>query len=141
MLPDLSVLWIVGLVLLLAVILDRLMFRPLMGVMKAREDAAASARKLADRAADEARAATREFERRTAEARGEVYRQMDEMRRVALAERAALVEDTRREADKVLADARAQLDQDVAAARGRLDAEADVLGAEAASRILGRSVS
>jgi len=83
LLPDLSVLWVVFFVLLLALILDRLFFRPLLGVIKQRESAAASAKALADQAAAEARRATEEFDRQTSAARTEVYKQMDEMRRAA----------------------------------------------------------
>lgn len=141
MLPDWSVLWIIVLLIVLSVTLDRLVFRPVLKVIKQREDAAVSARHLAEKAADEARKATDEFDRKTSDARAEVYRQMEEMRRTALADRAALIDDTRREADKTLADARAALDRDVKDARARLDADADALAADAAARILGRRAS
>ena len=141
MLPDLSVFWVVFFVLLLALILDRLFFRPLLGVIKQRESAAASAKSLADQAAAEARRATEEFDRQTTAARAEVYKQMDDMRRAAMEDRAALVDATRKEADSALAQARADLKRDVDDARARLDNDAEALAAEAASRILGRRVS
>ena len=141
MLPDLSVLWVIILILVLAAILDRLVFRPVLKVIKQREDAVTSARALAERAGEEARNATAEFERKTREARTEIYQQMDEMRRAGLAERAALVETTRREAEQTLATARAELARDVAAARAELDADATALANAAADRILGRRVS
>lgn len=141
MLPDLSVFWVVFFVLLLTFILDRLFFRPLLAIIKQREDAVGSAKALADKAAAEARRATDEFDRQTAIARAEVYRQMDEMRRAALDDRAALVDATRKEAEALLAQARADLARDVAAARARLDTDADALAADAASQILGRRVS
>lgn len=141
MLPDLSVFWVVFFVLLLTLILDRLFFRPLLAIIKQREDAVGSAKALADQAAAEARRATEEFDRQTASARADVYRQMDEMRRAALEDRAALVDATRKEAEATLAKARADLAADVADARARLDKDADALAAEAASQILGRRVS
>lgn len=141
MLPDLSVFWVVFFVLLLALILDRLFFRPLLGAIKQREGAAASAKALADQAAAEARRATEEFDRQTTVARTEVYKQMDEMRRAAMEDRASLVDATRKEADAALAQARADLTRDVNEARARLDADAETLATEAASRILGRRVS
>lgn len=64
MLPDLSVFWVVGLVLALAVILNRLVFEPILQVIKKREDAVTAARVLADQAAAEARAAAEESERK-----------------------------------------------------------------------------
>ena len=141
MLPDLSVLWVVFFVLLLALILDRLFFRPLLGAIRQRESRAASAKALADQAAAEARRATEEFDRQTSAARAEVYKQMDDMRRAAMDDRAALVDTARKEADAALAQARADLARDVETARARLDKDADALAAEAASRILGRRVS
>ena len=79
-----------------------------------------------------------EFERKTAAARAEVYRQIDEMRRAGLEERTALLEATRQDAEQTLAEARAQLHRDVEDARARLDQDAEALAADAASRILGR---
>ena len=141
MLPDLSVFWVVGLLLVLAVILDRLVFRPVLKVIKQREDAATSARTLAEQAAEEARRASEEFEKKTQLARAEVYRQMDDMRRGALADRTALIEETRKEAETALAQARSDLARDVATARARLDQDADALATDAAARILGRQPS
>ena len=141
MLPDLSVFWVVLFVLLLTLILDRLFFRPLLAIIKQREDAVGSAKALADQAAAEARRATEEFDRQTATARAEVYKQMDEMRRAAMEDRAALVDVTRKEAEAALAKARAELASDVADARARLDKDAEALASDAASKILGRRVS
>jgi F-type H+-transporting ATPase subunit b len=141
MLPDLTVLWIIAFVLILAFALNRLLFQPVLKVIEQREQAASSARTLAERAAAEARQATEEFDRRTAAARADIYKQMDEMRRTALEERTALVEATRKEAAERLADAPAQLERDVDEARSRLDAEAEQLAAQAEARILGRRAS
>jgi F-type H+-transporting ATPase subunit b len=137
-LPDLSVLWVIFFVLLLTVILDRLLFKPILRVIAEREKAINSARELAERSAAEARNATVEFERKTADARGEIYRQMDEMRHAALAERAEIVASTRAEAEAEIAAASAQLQAEVEKARRTLSAEADALGTAAADRILGR---
>lgn len=141
MLPDLSVFWVVFFVLLLTLILDRLFFRPLLGIIKQRENAVNSAKALADQAAAEARRATEEFDRQTSTARAEVYRQMDEMRRAAMDDRAALVDATRKETEAALAKARVELARDVDDARARLDKDAEALAADAASQILGRRVS
>ena len=141
MLPDLSVFWVIFFVLLLTVILDRLLFKPILRVIKQREDAIRSARELAERSATEARAAAEEFERKTSAARADIYRQMDEMRRAALAERTEILTRTRAEAEAEIAAAGARLDQDAAEARRRLEADAELLGAAAAERILGRKAS
>ena len=99
MFPDLSVFWVIFFVLVLTILLDRLLFRPLQGVMRQRAEATQSARELAERSATEARAATEEFERKTAAARAEIYRQMDEMRKTAMAERTEILTRTRAEAE------------------------------------------
>jgi F-type H+-transporting ATPase subunit b len=140
-LPDLSVLWVIFFVLLLTVILDRLLFKPILRVIEERERAIKSARELAERSATEAKAATAEFERKTAEARGEIYRQMDEMRRAALAERSEILTRTRAEAEAEVAAAAATLQSETEEAKRRLSADADALGAAAAERILGRRAS
>jgi F0F1-type ATP synthase membrane subunit b/b' len=56
-LPDLSVFWVIFFVMLLTVIIDRLLLRPVMRVMNERERATRSARELAERSANQARAA------------------------------------------------------------------------------------
>ena len=139
--PDLSVLWVIFFVLVLTILLDRLLFRPLQGVMQQRAEATRSARQLAERSATEARAATEEFERKTAAARAEIYRQMDEMRKTALAERSEILTRTRAEAEAEIAAASAQLQAETEEARRRLAADAEALGAAAAERILGRRAS
>lgn len=141
MLPDLSVLWVIFFLLVLTIVLDRLLFRPIQRVIKQREEAARSARELAERSAREAAAATAEFERKTSAARAEVYRQMDEVRRTALEARAQILTQTRAEADQQVAAAAAQLAADAEDAKRRLSVEAETLGAAAAERILGRKAS
>jgi F-type H+-transporting ATPase subunit b len=140
-LPDLSVIWVIFFVLLLTVILERLLFKPLVRVMEERQRAIRSARELAERSASEARAAAAEFDRKTAEARAELYRQMDDMRRTAMDERAAIMSQTRSAAEAEIAAAAARLQAEADQARQRLSAEADSLGAAIAERILGRKAS
>ncbi len=141
MIPNLSVLWVIFFVLLLTAILDRLLFRPLLRTIAQRETAIRSARELAERSANEARAATVEFEQRTSVARAEIYKQMDEMRRAAMAERADILAATRAEAEAGIAAASATLQAEAEEARKRLTADADALGQAAAERILGRRAS
>lgn len=141
MLPDLSVIWVIFSVLLLTVVLERLLFKPVLRVMAERARAIDSARELAERSATEARLATAEFERKTSDARAELYKQMDEMRRTAMAERAEILARTRAEAEAEIAAASAKLTADADAARRKLAADADALGAAIADRILGRKAS
>jgi F-type H+-transporting ATPase subunit b len=139
--PNLSVFVVIFFVLLLTIVIDRLLFKPVLRTIAQREDAIRSARELADRSAGEARAATAEFERKTTAARAEIYRQMDDVRRAALAERAEILASTRAEAEAGIAEASARLQAEVEEARRRLAADAEVLGQAAAERILGRRAS
>lgn len=141
MLPDLSVFWVIFFVLLLTALLNRLLFKPVLRVMEERERAIRSARELADRSANDARLASAEFEKKTAEARADLYRQMDEMRRAAMNERVDIMTRTRAEAESAIAAATAKLTAEAEEARRRLGAEADALGAAVAERILGRKTS
>lgn len=139
MLPDLSVVWVIGAILLLAVILDRWLFKPVLRVMRERETAVQSAMQMAEDAAAKARAATAEFDARMGAARTDLYKQLDERRKAGEAYRAELMAKTQDEVGRTLADARAQLDTQVAAARETLERDADQLGREIADKVLGRS--
>lgn len=141
MLPDLSVLWVIFFLLVLTIVLDRLLFRPIQRVIQQREEAARSARELAERSAREAAAATAEFDRKTSAARAEVYRQMDDVRRTALEARAQILAQTRAEAEQQVAAAAAQLAADAEEAKRLLSTDAEALGGAAAERILGRKAS
>ena len=141
MLPDLSVVWVIFFVLLLTFVLNRLLFKPLLRVIEERQRAVTSARELAERSAHEATRATAEFDRKTGEARSELYRQMDEMRRTALDERAAIMNRTRAEAESEIAAASAKLQAEAEDAQRRLSTDAEALGAAVAERILGRKAS
>ena len=141
MLPNLSVLWVIFFILVLTFVVDRLLLKPVLGVIRRREDAIESARELARRSATEAQAATAEFERKTGAARAEMYREMDEMRRAALGRRAEIVAQTRTDAEAQVAEAITRLDAEAAEARRRLEIDAQALGAAAAEKILGRKAS
>jgi F-type H+-transporting ATPase subunit b len=141
MLPNLSVLWVIFFILVLTFVVDRLLLKPVLGVIRRREEAIESARALARRSATEAQAAAEEFDRKTAVARAEMYREMDEMRRVALGRRAEILALTRTEAEAQVAEALKRLDVEAAEARRKLEIDAQALGAAAAERILGRKAS
>jgi F-type H+-transporting ATPase subunit b len=139
--PDLSVAWVIFFVLLLTVIVDRLLLRPVLRVVAAREGAIRSARELAERSANDARAAAAEFDQKTTAARADIYKQMDEMRRAANAERAEAMARTRAEAEAEIAAASSRLKAETEDARRKLESDADALGGVVAERILGRKVS
>ena len=141
MLPDLSVVWVIGFVLVLSILLDRLLLRPVTRIMKAREGAIGSARELAETSRTRAQAAMDEFDAKTRAARAEVYRQMEENRRSALATRAELVAATRREVERSMGEATVRLQTQATAARTQLERDADVLATTIVERVLGRKAS
>jgi F-type H+-transporting ATPase subunit b len=139
LLPDLSVVWVILAVLLLAVFLDRVLFKPLLRVMRERETAVASAIQEAEQATARAESATAEFDAKVASARADLYKQLDDRRKSAEGYRQELVVKTKAEIDAQLADARAQIDAQAAQARAGLNREAEQLGREIADKVLGRS--
>jgi F-type H+-transporting ATPase subunit b len=141
LIPDLSVVWVIALVLILSILLDRLLLRPLTRVMREREGAIRSARELAESSRTRAQAATEEFDARTRAARNDVYKQMEEKRRAALERRANLVAATRREIEQTVHDATDRLRAQTAAAWQQIDRDADTLAATIVERVLGRKAS
>ena len=141
MIPDLSVAWVIVFVLVLSVVLDRLLLRPVMRVMNEREGAIRSARELAESSHARAQSAADEFEAKTRAARAEIYRQMDEKRRAALDRRAEIVANTRREVERSIADASGRVRAQAAAARAQIDRDADTLATIIVERVLGRKAS
>lgn len=138
MLPDLSVIFVLFAVILLAVVLDRVLFRPLLRVMRERADAVSSAITLAENATAKAESATAEFDAKVTAARTDLYKQMDERRKAADGYRADLMARTKSEVDAQLAAARATLQAEADKARATLDKDAEALGQQIAAKVLGR---
>ena len=139
MIPDLSVLWVIALLMLCVFVLNTLIFKPILHVIESRTGAVRDARELATSAAQKAAQATEQFDRTLGAARAEVYKQMDDARRTALDKRAAIMADTKREADAALSDATSRLTSQASAARAALESEANHLAGEIVNRVLGRT--
>ena len=115
MIPDLSVLWVILLVLALTFIVQRFLFGPLLRVMHERESATAKAQALAAEAGRRAATATADYDAQLWVARNEVYQQMETVRR--------------------------SLDASVAAARSALATDAEAISQAIVDRVLERRVS
>jgi len=137
-LPNLSVIFVIIAVVLLAIVLDRVLFKPLLRVMHQRDAAIKSAMQAAESAAAKAQAASAEFDANVTAARADLYKQMDERRKAAEAYRKELVAQTKADVDAQLAGAKAELDAQAAKARATLEAEAEELGKDIAAKVLGR---
>ena len=141
MIPNLTTVWVIGIVLVLSIVVDRLLLRPVTSIMKDRESAIGSARELAERSRARAQASTDDFESKTRAARADVYRRMEENRRAALATGAALVAETRYEVEQSMLEASRRLRTQTDVARARLESDADNLARTIVERVLGRTPS
>lgn len=139
MIPDLSVLWVIALLMICVFVVNTLIFKPILHVSESRTRAVRDARELAASAALKATEASQQFDRTMTTARAEVYKQMDDARRAALDKRAAVLAETKREAESALSEATARLTTQAAAARAALESEANTLAGEIVNRVLGRT--
>lgn len=141
MLPDQTVVLVIAIVLLLATILNQLLFKPLMKVMNERRSRVADALALASESSAKATAAQAEATARIQAAGTEVYRGMDERRKDAMNRRGEILAKTREDVHTSMTDASARIEQQTADARTRLDASAGALADAIVERILGRKAS
>lgn len=140
MTPDLtSVVAVIALLLLCTVLLNVLIFQPILRVVDERAKAVTGARELAESAAQKAAAASAEYERTFTAARTDLYKQMDDKRRTALDARASLLSQTRAVVEQELSQARARVADESAAARATLDRDAGQLAGAIVERVLGRA--
>ena len=137
---DLSVFWVIALVLVLAWTLDRTLIKPLTRVMQEREQAIASARELAESATQRAAAAAREFEEKRTEARADIFKQMDKMRQDLLGHREDILQKARIEADAAFKEASTRLSAQTEDARAQLEHDAQALGIAVAEQMLDRKI-
>lgn len=138
MLPNLSVIFVIIAVVLLAIALDRVLFKPLLRVMRARETSIKSAMEAAESATARAQEASAEFDANVAAARADLYKQMDERRQAAEGYRKELVAQTKADVDAQLTNAKAELEAKAAQAMITLEKESENLGRDIAAKVLGR---
>ena len=137
--PDITTLWVVGFLLLCTLLLNNMVFQPILRIIDARATAVRGAKELAESAAQKATAAAAEYDQKLNIARGEVYRQMDDMRKSALDKRAELLAATRATVEQELKTAAARVQQESKEARAALDRDASNLAGAIVSRVLGRA--
>ncbi|SUZ85815.1 uncharacterized protein METZ01_LOCUS38669, partial [marine metagenome] len=131
---------VIAFVLVLAWTLERTLIKPLTRVMQEREQAIASARELAESATQRAAAATREFEEKRAEARADIFKQMDKMRQDLLVHREDILQKARIEADAAFKEASTRLSAQTEDARAQLEHDAQALGIAVAEQMLDRKI-
>ncbi|MHB8763903.1 MAG: F0F1 ATP synthase subunit B family protein [Deferrisomatales bacterium] len=126
--------------LLLMFLLDRLLFRPMVRVLEERKERTEGRRKKAAQADAEAESVWATYQKRIQDAKTAADRLRADVARQAEAERQRLVDAATGEAEKAVTTVRARVKAEAAEARKVLEADARRLAADAAHRILGRSV-
>lgn len=127
------------LLILLHFYLKRTFFAPLEKVLAERYEATTGARKQAESAMARAEAKAKEYEEAIRNARTEVYKDNDVMRKKWREEQAVVLGDARERADSLVKTAKAELAADVRAARESLQAESERIADGITAAILRRS--
>ena len=123
-------------VLLLFVILERLLFRPLTAVLKEREDETTGAMARAREQTASAEEKARQYESTFQAARQDVYRQRETARRATLEDRAATLNLARQQSEALLKAAQTSLAANVASSKDELQTACRSLGEAIAETIL-----
>jgi F-type H+-transporting ATPase subunit b len=126
------------LLLLLHFYLKAMLFRPLAKILKDRDALTKGARQTAEESLASAERKTAEYEAKLQEARGEVYREQEEIRRKWLAEQGEQIERGRERTAATVRDAKFQISREAAAARTSLLESSGMLADQIAGSILNR---
>jgi F-type H+-transporting ATPase subunit b len=130
----------VCLLLLLHFYLKAMLFRPLDKVLKQRGELTEGARKAAHQSWAEADRKQQEYEAKFRDARAEVYRAQEEMRRQWLADQTAQIAEGRQRSETSVRAAREQIAADAASARQTLEETSAVLADEITAAVLARKL-
>jgi len=126
----------VGLLLLLHFYLKAMLFGPLEKVLKERDHLTKGARKAAEQSLEAANQKTQEYEAKLREAHGEVYKELEEIRRRWLEDQASEVAQARERNAAAVRKAREEIVADTAAARQSLTESSAALADEIAAAVL-----
>jgi F-type H+-transporting ATPase subunit b len=125
------------LVVLLHFYLKLTFFKPLKKVLRDRYDATEGARKLAEASLEKASRKASEYEAALRSARGEIYKELEQMRRGLQEERAAAVRAARTEAEAAVAKAKVELGAEAENLKQSLQADSESLANQIVDKILG----
>jgi F-type H+-transporting ATPase subunit b len=118
--------------------LKAMLFGPLDRLLTHREELTAGTRNAAEKSLRDAEHKVEDYEAKMREARAEVYREQEEIRRRWLTDQAAQVTTAREKTGGVVQAAKAQITEEVASARQSLAASAGTLADQIASAVLAR---
>lgn len=126
--------------LLLIVVLNLFLYKPLRGVLEERQKKLAGARARAEEVDAEVAAKMAEYERRLREMKAQTGAERGEMKKEAVRYEAELLEKARSEAAASLAAIKNRIAGEAAEARRALEKEAERLSTEICEKVLGRSL-
>lgn len=116
--------------------LRAVLFAPLRKTLKQRDELTAGARKAAELSLANADRKLQEYEAKLRDARAEVYKEQEEIRRRWLADQASQISEARLQSEAAVKQAKFEIAQEAAAARTRLMETGAGLAEEIASSIL-----
>ncbi len=123
---------------LLNIIFRFWLFAPLRKVLKERDELTAGARKAAEASLFAAEQKVQDYEAKLREARSEIYREQEEMRRAWMSDQASQTAEAREQAEAATKQARFEIASEAAAARQNLLQTSAGLADEIASSLLVR---
>ena len=126
----------VGLLLLLHFYLKAMLFGPLEKVLKQRDQLTKGARKAAEQSLAAADKKTQEYEAKLREARAEVYKEQEEIRRRWIEDQASQVSEARERNAAAVRKAREEIAAEAAAARRTLTESSGALAEEIVTAVL-----
>jgi len=130
----------IAIFLTLMILLNQILFKPMVRVLENRRAWTEGRRKAAAEAEAEAEAIWAEYQRRLQDARADADRVKLDIVRQGETERQKIVDAALAQAEKAVGEVRAQVRAEVQEARRVLEAEATALASAAAQVILGRTV-
>jgi F-type H+-transporting ATPase subunit b len=129
------------LVLILHFYLKRMLFAPLERVLKQRDEATAGAAKAAEESFQRAERRTAEYESAIRDARSEIYREQEEVRKKMLADQEAHLKESRTRVDALIQEARTRIQAEAESARRSLADSAGILADQIADTVMSGRVS
>lgn len=127
--------------LILVIILRAVAYKPVVRMLKAREDKIAESLDKADADAAEAEATLKKYQSQLAEARVKAQEIVDKAEKLAREEREASIQETKREIEKMKLAAQEEIQRDRQRAVEQLKGEVVTLSMAAASKIIAKNIS
>lgn len=122
------------------ILLYALVFKPMMALFEAREEAIDGAQDEAKRLQAEVQSKQSEFDAEMSKVRSTATEERERLKAEGQKLETRLLEKVREETQKVMADAKERLDKEAGSARTQLNSATPALAREIASRVLGREV-